>query len=63
MPAPSNKIIRNTVVTIDAVFGSDIQRDVSMKLLRALLNAWKQNVETGHTKNKVAVRFESKQGA
>ena len=40
---------------IDATFGSEIQRDVSMKVLQEFLRAWKTNVEEAHKRNKVVV--------
>ena len=42
-------------VTIDATFGSEIQRDVSMKVLKQFLAAWMENVKSAHKKNHVAV--------
>ena len=42
-------------LTISAAFGSDIQRDVSMRVLREFLDAWKQNVEVAHRRNKIRI--------
>lgn len=40
-------------ITIEATFGSEIQRDVSVKVLKQFLAAWTQNVEASHKKKKV----------
>ena len=42
-------------LTIHMVFGSEMQRDVSMKILNALLNEWRQSVEDRHQKNKISI--------
>jgi hypothetical protein len=42
-------------ITIHTVFGSEIQRDVSMKVLLEFLRAWQQTVESAHKKNKVMI--------
>jgi hypothetical protein len=42
-------------ITIHVVFGSDLQRDSAMKVLRHLLHAWRQLVEAGHKKNNVTI--------
>lgn len=42
-------------IMIDATFGSEIQRDVSLKVLKEFLEAWTQNVESSHKKNRVAI--------
>jgi hypothetical protein len=42
-------------LTIHMVFGSDMQRAVSMTILNALLNEWRQEVETKHLKNKITI--------
>ena len=42
-------------VRIHAIFGSDIQCDVSMRVLNEFLEAWRHNVETAHKKNKVTI--------
>jgi hypothetical protein len=58
MPVPFAELPKKTLhhlVTIDAWFGSRIQRDVAMKVLGEFLNAWKVNVESSHKKNKVTV--------
>jgi hypothetical protein len=52
MPESTDNSLR---ITIDASFGSDMQRDVSMKVLKEFLDAWKANVESAHKKNKVTI--------
>jgi len=52
MPAANDSIQR---ITIEARFGSDIQRDVSMKVLKEFLTAWKANVESAHKKNNITI--------
>lgn len=47
---------------IQAVFGSDIQHDVSMKVLTEFLEAWKKNVESAHKKNKSVISYGKEQG-
>ena len=42
-------------IMIDATFGSEIQRDVSLKVLKQFLEAWTENVRTAHKKNKVTL--------
>jgi hypothetical protein len=45
----------DVVLTIQATFGSDIQRDVAIKVLDQFLEAWKENVESAHKMNKVTI--------
>jgi hypothetical protein len=52
MPAANDCIQR---ITIEARFGSDIQRDVSMRVLKEFLTAWKANVESAHKKNNITI--------
>lgn len=47
------------LVKIEATFGSDIQHDVSMKVLTQFLEAWKMNVEAAHKKNSVVITYGS----
>lgn len=47
----------NHVIRIEAAFGSEIQRDVSMKILREFLEAWQTNVQSAHKKNRVTIDF------
>jgi hypothetical protein len=49
------KPLLHVSITIEATFGSDVQRDVSVKVLKQFLEAWAQNVESSHKKNKVAI--------
>jgi hypothetical protein len=42
-------------VTIEATFGSALQRDVGRKALDKLLASWKDIVEAHHKKNRVKV--------
>jgi hypothetical protein len=52
---PQLSLIR--LVRIEAAFGSDTQHDVSMKVLREFLEAWKMNVESAHKKNRVTIEY------
>jgi len=40
-------------IIIDATFGSEIQRSVSMKVMKEFLAAWAQNVTAAHKRNRV----------
>jgi hypothetical protein len=42
-------------ISIEAEFGSDIQRDVSLRVLREYLTGWEQSVVSAHKKNKVII--------
>jgi hypothetical protein len=42
-------------ITIAVTFGSDIQRDVGMRVLTQVLEAWKQNLECAHKRNRVTI--------
>ncbi len=55
MPCPS--FVHISLVKVEAVFGSDIQHDVSMKVLREFLEAWKMNVESAHKKNRITIAY------
>lgn len=56
MPRSSKpSLIRH--VHIEAKFGSDIQHDVSMKVLQEFLEAWKMNVESAHKSNEITVEY------
>lgn len=55
LPAEPPKNPLHRFVDIEAVFGSEIQRDVAMKVLGELLAAWKSSVESSHTRNKVTI--------
>lgn len=55
IPPDQPKPTLHVSITIDATFGSEIQHDVSVKVLRQFLDAWTQNVEESHKKNKVAI--------
>lgn len=62
MPAPDHsKPIPHVSISIDAIFGSEIQRDVSMKVLSQFLQAWTANVNAAHQKNKVTVKVREEQ--
>jgi hypothetical protein len=45
-------------ITIVATFGSDIQHDVSMRVIKEYLEAWRANVLAGHSRNKVTITYE-----
>ena len=55
-PGSANSTLTATV-TIEATFGSEIQRDVTVKVLREFLDAWKQNVESNHKRNRVRIDY------
>ncbi|HKE24296.1 MAG TPA: hypothetical protein VKB88_18165 [Bryobacteraceae bacterium] len=42
-------------IMIEATFGSEIQRDVSLKVLKQFLGAWTQNVQAAHKNNRVTI--------
>jgi hypothetical protein len=42
-------------VTIDARFGSEMQRTVAMRLLDQFLAAWKEAAESHHKKNSIRI--------
>ena len=42
-------------ISIEVEFGSDIQRDVSLRVLREHLAGWEQCVISGHKKNSVII--------
>ena len=46
-------------VTIDARFGSELQRTVAMRLLDQFLAAWKEAAESRHKKNSIRIIQES----
>ena len=46
-------------VTIDARFGSEMQRTVAMRLLDQFLAAWKEAAESRHKKNSIRIIQES----
>jgi hypothetical protein len=56
---------RNTTlqhfVTIEATFASDIQRDVSLRVLVEFLEAWRTNVGSAHRRNKITIAYEREQ--
>jgi hypothetical protein len=58
---PRNGKIHRSV-TIQAVFASDIQRDVAMRVLAELLEAWKANVESSHKRNIITITHGKAQG-
>ena len=50
--APLNRLVR-----IEAAFASDVQHDVSMRVLTEFLEAWKKNVEAANKKNAVSISY------
>ena len=44
-------------VTITASFGSEMQRDVAMRILRKVLAAWEAETERLHQKNRVSIAY------
>ena len=53
--SPATQSAHERNVTIHASFGSDIQCDVSMRVLDEFLEAWQKNVESAHKRNKVTI--------
>ena len=45
----------NYRISIEASFGSDIQRDVPLRVLREFLEAWNANVESAHKKSEIII--------
>ena len=45
-------------VTITAAFGSETQRSVAMRVLRALLTEWEAATEGQHQKNRVSIAYD-----
>ena len=43
-------------ISIEVSFGSEIQRDVAMRVLRQFLVVWEANVESAHKKMKSSSR-------
>lgn len=54
---PDQKPLLHVSILIDATFGSEIQRDVSLKVLKQFLDAWTENVKTAHQKNNVTLKM------
>jgi hypothetical protein len=55
MPTPASpKQTLHVSIAIDATFGDEIQRDVSIKVLKKFLDAWTQNIEAAHKNNRAA---------
>lgn len=44
-------------ITITANFGSDMQRDVAMRILRKMLAEWESEVESHHAKNRICIVY------
>jgi hypothetical protein len=57
-PATKRSALRHSV-TIDATFGSEMQRDVALRLLDQLLASWKEMAESHHKKNVIKIIRES----
>ena len=51
---PRNTKIHASII-IEATFGSDIQRNVAIRTLARVLEAWKANVESSHKNNKITI--------
>jgi GNAT superfamily N-acetyltransferase len=45
----------NTKIEIDAIFGSEYQKDLHMKVLKAMLDAWQTFVHNAHKGNGVGI--------
>jgi len=62
MPTPDPpKPVLHVSIVIDATFGSEVQRDVSMKVLKQFLDAWAQNVKAAHKANRVTITVKEEQ--
>jgi hypothetical protein len=57
---PDNTTLQH-FVTIEAAFASDIQRDVSLRVLVKFVEAWRTNVESAHRRNKITIAYEREQ--
>ena len=56
MPKPdSPKQMPHVSIVIDATFGDEVLRDVSIKVLKEFLDAWAQNVKAAHKNNRVII--------
>ena len=44
-------------ITITATFGSEMQRDVAVKVLRQILAAWACETEEHHQKNRIGIVY------
>ena len=44
-------------ITITAAFGSEMQRDVAMKILRQILTAWESDTRERHQKNRISIVY------
>lgn len=53
-PTANQSRLRHSV-TIDARFGSEMQRTVAMRLLDQFLAAWKEAAESHHRKNSIRI--------
>ena len=53
---PVTKLQWNTV-TIKAIFGSDMQRNVAMRVLRGPLDEWKTYTQGRHTRNRISITY------
>ena len=53
-PTAKKSVLRHSV-TIDAMFGSEMQRTVAMRLLDQFLAAWKEAAESHHKKNSIRI--------
>ena len=63
-PTPDQpKPMLHVSIMIDATFGSEIQRDVSLKVLKQFLEAWTENVKSAHKKNRVTVTVHEEQSS
>ena len=60
MSTPSQS--RTVTVKIEVAFDTDIQHDVSMRVLHEFLSAWKTNVEASHKKNRVTITYADETG-
>ena len=56
-------VVAKTTVTISATFGTEIQRDVSLRVLEHFLKAWQDNVESAHKGNTLSIEVEGDEAA
>jgi hypothetical protein len=50
-------------IRITAAFGSEMQRDVAMKILRQILTAWESDTRERHQKNRISIVYGSHEPA
>jgi hypothetical protein len=54
---------QSSTVSIEASFGSDMQRDVAMRVLREFLDEWKTYTEERHKRTQIIIDYGDKPAA